>query len=122
MKRTLFVTAALAAVFFFSTNTVRAQQDEPVAGGYAPASRSSKEIRKAAGRAVAIRAKQSGTAITLVKIEKAEVQVVAGMNYRLCMRVREGGRGTKTVTAVLFRSLRGGYSLSRWRAGGCREL
>ena len=51
-----------------------------------------------------------------------EIQVVAGLNYRICMRVREGRRAVRTATAVVYRDLRKRMSLTRWKNGACTDL
>ena len=101
---------------------VAAQTDEPITGGYGTASVTDKEVRKAAAFAVTTRAKRTGKAVTLVSIRKAEIQVVAGLNYRICMRVREGRRAVRTATAVVYRDLRKRMSLTRWKNGACTDL
>lgn len=104
---------------FASGSRVSAQE---MAGGYGDASVADKDVRKAANFAVNTRSRSTGKMLTLVRIVKAEVQVVAGLNYRVCMTVREGRKRAKTVTAVVYKDLRNRRSLSRWKAGGCSEL
>ncbi len=122
-KQLLFCFFVLAMIFGVSAafTKVAAQNDEPIAGGYATASVTDKEVRKATAFAVSARAKRTGKAITLVNIRKAGVQVVAGLNYRVCMRVRDG-RQTRTATAVVYRDLRKRMSLTRWKNGACTDL
>lgn len=95
---------------------------EEITGGYGDASVLDKDVRKAANVAIASRSRSTGKTLTLVRIVKAEVQVVAGLNYRVCMTVREGRKRSKTVTAVVYKDLRNRRTLSRWKAGGCSEL
>ena len=123
-KQLLFCFFVLAMIFGVSAafTKVAAQNDEPIAGGYATASVTDKEVRKATAFAVSARAKRTGKAITLVNIRKAGVQVVAGLNYRVCMSVREGRKRAKTVTAVVYKDLRNRRSLTNWKTGGCSEL
>jgi hypothetical protein len=75
--------------------------------------------------AVAIR-KYSAThrrdRVTLVKILKAEQQVVAGMNYRLCMTVKNQRGLRRTVTAVVYETPNGFMRSTSWSTGGCKEL
>ena len=104
----------------FAAETRVSAQD--ITGGYGDASVTDKEVKAAA--AFAIRARSSSTRknIRLVRILKAEVQVVAGLNYRVCMTVGEGQKRAKTVTAVVYKNLQNRRSLSRWKTGGCSEL
>ena len=123
-KQFLFCSFVLAMIFGVSAafTKVAAQTDEPISGGYGTASVTDKEVRKAAAFAVTTRAKRTGKAVTLVSIRKAEIQVVAGLNYRICMRVREGRRAVRTATAVVYRDLRKRMSLTRWKNGACTDL
>lgn len=104
---------------FAAESRVSAQE---MTGGYGDASVLDKDVRKAANVAIASRSRSPGKTLTLVKIVKAEVQVVAGLNYRVCMTVREGSKRAKTVTAVVYKDLKNRRSLSRWKTGGCSEL
>ena len=65
--------------------------------------------------------KQSGrlhARISLVSIKRSEVQVVAGLNYRICMTVRIN-RKAKNVTVVVYKDLKQKYSLTSWTPGDC---
>lgn len=104
---------------FAAESRVSAQE---MTGGYGDASVLDKDVRKAANVAIASRSRSTGKTLTLVRIVKAEVQVVAGLNYRVCMSVREGRKRAKTVTAVVYKDLRNRRSLTNWKTGGCSEL
>ena len=67
-------------------------QDIPMPGGYRVSSTTDPEVVAAAKFAVAEAGRREGRAVTLVSIERAEKQVVAGMNYRLQLKVRSGGQ------------------------------
>lgn len=103
-------------VFAFSSG-VRAQE-HPFVGGYGSISAKSAEAQSAAKFAVSVRARRTGKRIVLWKVLKAEQQVVAGMNYRVCMRVFENGKA-RTVTAVVYKNLHRKWSLTSWRVRGC---
>jgi len=123
-KQLLTYSFVLAIIFGISASftKVSAQTDEPIAGGYATASVTDKQVRKAGAFAVTARSKRVGKTVSLISIRKAEVQVVAGLNYRVCMRVREGGGAVRTATAVVYRDLRKRMSLTRWKNGACTDL
>lgn len=123
MKSKLFFGIALAAIMVIanSAQTARAQE-EPIAGGYGTASVSRKDVKRAANFAVKSRNASTHKGFSLVSIRNAEIQVVAGLNYRVCLLVRDGRGRMSTVTAVVFKSLRARLSLSRWRSGGCTDL
>lgn len=52
-------------------------------------------------------------AITLVEILSAQQQVVAGMNYRLRLKVKVDGT-EKEAEAVVWRKLSGEHQLTSW--------
>ncbi|HVG20968.1 MAG TPA: cystatin domain-containing protein [Blastocatellia bacterium] len=114
MKKS-YMAACLAAALMMvlgGTSAVSAQQ-VPIAGGYADAPSSDPEVVAAAGYAVRAQARRQGARISLVSIERAEAQVVAGLNYRLRLRVKVSGR-PRDVTAVVYKNLRRRYSLTSW--------
>ncbi len=110
------------AIFVFGLSASESRVSAQIPGGYAKTSVKSKDARAAA--AFAIKA-QSGVEVkkyVLVKILKAEVQVVAGLNHRVCLLVREGKNQSKSVTAVVYKNLQNVRSLTVWEGGGCKEL
>ena len=111
---TALATAALCLVFHTAAAGARGQ-NTPVVGGYAEASAQDPEVLKAARFAVREEGRRLGRALTLLVVRRAETQVVAGLNYRLRLSVGYGGRA-REVSAVVYRSLRGAYSLSGWEA------
>jgi hypothetical protein len=104
-----------------SQSRVSAQADQ-IVGGYGDISATSKDAKSAAAFAITKQAAKSGKKLTLVKITKAEQQVVAGINYRVCMMVREGRRKAYSVTAVVYQNLKNRRSLSNWKKGECSDL
>jgi hypothetical protein len=92
-----------------------AQQDQ-IAGGYAETSNNDAEALAAARFAVRKEAQKLHTRVSLRSIKRAEVQVVAGLNYRLCMTVRIK-REIQEVTTVVYKNLKQTYSLTSWAAG-----
>jgi cystatin-C len=120
-KKIIFCSFVALFVFgIFAAESGVSAQD--IAGGYGDASVTDKDVRSAANFAIKSRSRSTGKTLTLVKIVKAEVQVVAGLNYRVCMTVREGRKAAKTITAVVYKDLQNRRSLSRWKVGGCSEL
>ena len=89
-------------------------------GGYADTSISDPEAVAAARFAIRTEKSKLRTRITLVSIRRAEVQVVAGLNYRLCINVKIKGR-TRNVNVVVYKNLKQKYSLTSWVAGACKE-
>jgi TRAP-type C4-dicarboxylate transport system substrate-binding protein len=89
-----------------------------VTGGYGPVAKSDPQVRAAAKFAIAAECKRTKRTITLISTSKAAQQVVAGMNYKVCLKVRDGGQ-VRTATAVVYRTLQGGRSLTSWDWGTC---
>ena len=87
-------------------------------GGYAAVSRNNAQVRAAATFAVATQSERGHQPLTLISVRKAGQQVVAGMNYKVCLQVRDGQR-VRTATAVVYRNLQGQRSFTSWDWGGC---
>lgn len=90
-----------------------AMADKPLPGGSTRASTSDEKVKLAAQRAVAAQAKKSGLPLTLVSIEDASRQVVAGVNYHLRLSVMKGDR-PQFANAVVWGKLDGSYELTAW--------
>jgi hypothetical protein len=121
MKLTIFRTLLVLA-FAVAGFTAAHAQTEPMAGGYSNISNGSREARSAA--AVAIRKHNSihrRDNVRLVKIQKAEEQVVAGMNYRVCMVVKNNRGVRRTVTALIWQRPGRAMKATDWVAG-CKEI
>ncbi len=81
-------------------------------GGYAAASVGDENVVAAAQFAVSEESKK-GNLLTLVSVDAAETQVVAGMNYRLRLTVKDSGNSRK-AEAVVYRNLEPNLSLTSW--------
>jgi hypothetical protein len=86
----------------------------PMPGSYQAATRIGPEEREAANVAVRERALQERARLRLVAIERADRQVVAGLNYRLRLRVELGGQ-PRVAEAVVYRDLQGQHRLTSWQ-------
>lgn len=95
-------------------------QQPPIVGGYADTSNSDPEAVAAARFAIKTEKQKLHAGMSLLAIKHAEVQVVAGLNYRLCMRVKIKGK-TRNVTVVVYKNLKQKYSLTSWVADGCKK-
>jgi Aspartic acid proteinase inhibitor/Sporulation and spore germination len=109
--------ASLCVVIVNAAAVASARQTPPLAGGYGDARVSERGVLEAARFAVREEGRREGRRVSLVAVRRAETQVVAGLNYRLRLSVRAGGR-TRDATAVVYRNLKGVYSLTSWDAGG----
>jgi hypothetical protein len=114
---TALTAAALCTAFVNASAGARARQTPPLAGGYGDARVSEPQVLEAARFAVREEGRREGRRVSLVAVRRAEQQVVAGLNYRLRLSVRAGGRA-RDVTAVVYRNLKGVYSLAGWEAAG----
>lgn len=121
--RLVFLTAAI--LIAFGAASVCNAQDDDEAGGYVPARVNDTNVVAAANFAVRERGRNSGTTVRLVEISSAKQQVVAGMNYELCMEVGvKSGQGQESVyfvTAVVYQDLKKVFSLTSWTKSNCDD-
>lgn len=117
--RSMAASVVLGIAFFCGARGVMAQS-KPVAGGYAQASVRAPEVVAAARFAVREQGSKEGSLFWLDLIKGAEVQVVAGLNYKLSLVVLGIDKNIKPryVTVVVYKNLKGEYSLSSWEVGG----
>jgi len=88
-------------------------------GGYKKVPVSDAGVVAAADFAIEAQGEKANAGIELLSIEQAELQTVAGMNYKLCLEVNitDGSADEpydQFVTAVVFYSLQKEYSLKSW--------
>ncbi len=103
MKRTkivFLVTLCVIALCAFAVVCMK----EPIAGGYADASVTDNDVIQAAQFAISSqsRAMEQPGKLQLLKILRAEQQVVAGTNYRLTFSVMEAGDRQRTAEAIVW--------------------
>ncbi len=89
-------------------------------GGYKSIDAADAGAAAAADFAVTAQAEKLEIEIELVSIEKAESQVVAGTNYRLCLTVATS-EGEYTAKVVVHRDLKGNHKLTSWDEDECAE-
>ena len=115
MKNNLMKTAALLAALVGAA-VCPAQQ---MVCNYRAAAKTDKTVVGAANFAVKARGEAQKTpALKLVAVERAERQVVAGTNYRLCLSVKSGSANAQ-ATAVVYQNLQNQFELSEWTNGNC---
>jgi hypothetical protein len=102
MLRAVIVVSLLVGFF-----RIQAQ----VVGGYSATSLKDKEVVAAAKFAITEQSKSEK--VKLVKLEKAERQVVAGMNYKLLLKVQSEGKA-RQAEVVVWRKLSKEYALTSW--------
>ncbi len=123
--RTFLMIAVIGIIFGCAANTF-AQIPEPMVGGYRTIDASDKAVVAAADFAVKKQAKTRKAVINLVAVNSAMQQVVAGMNYQMCLSVEVADRKMKktvpqTVQTVVFRDLKGKYKLTSWAIAACTD-
>jgi hypothetical protein len=117
MKKSLLMVILFVAFTALSGSVFSAlAQQPPIVGNYREASKTDRDVVSAARFAVKSEKRRQGGHVSLVSIERAEKQVVAGLNYRLCLKVKMKGK-TEDVTAVVYKNLKQKYSLTSWDAG-----
>jgi hypothetical protein len=107
------------------------QEEGPMVGGYKKVATDDPEVVAAAEFAVSARKEKQGGPLSLVSIKRAERQVVAGMNYSLCLEVKaadetDADAETQEVRVVVWNKLtrRGEkkkYELTSWKEANCGE-
>jgi hypothetical protein len=131
MKKSLLMLLIAFGVFLGCGILGRAQeQRKPIMlGGYREIATDDAEAQAAAEFAVGAQGEKQETTIKLVSIEKAESQVVAGTNYRLCLKVevtdKDNNETTQEVKVVVFKHLPVHqppvYELTSWNEEECGE-
>ena len=95
-------------------------------GGYREIDKADEGAVAAADVAVKAESAKKEMTYKLVSIEHAETQVVAGINYRLCLKVGYHKQDddvdtTEFVRVVVYRNLQNQYSLTSWTEENCGE-
>jgi hypothetical protein len=127
----LRMTLVTLGILFGCVSVSFGQNDGEVimVGGYRTVASDDKEAVSAARFAIRAQKRRKGGPLSLVSIERAERQTVAGTNYKLCLQVKaadEMGNGVeiKDVEVVVFEPLpvHGGkkkYGLTSWKEEDC---
>jgi len=97
------------------TLTIR---NSSVPGGYSGTTANDPDVKAAAEFAVAEQGRKEGGDLSLLEIAQAQKQLVAGMNYKMCLKVKSGGT-TRTAMAVVYKNLQQQYSLTSFKWGDC---
>ncbi len=84
---------------------------QPILGGFSPVAPTDADALAAAKFAVA----KHDAKLTFQAIEKAEHQVVAGMNYRMTLRVLDAGKARQATAVVWHKLGNAGHELTTWK-------
>jgi len=125
MNKKLTAATVISVLLAFG-NTIEVFTQQPqatVAGGYKITSTLDSEVTAAAKFAVSRENRKHSGRSSLVSVEHAETQAVAGTNYRLCLRIKKSGKKPheEEVIAVVYQDLRQRYSLASWKVESCRK-
>ena len=124
MKKSFRVLTCLFVLSIaFGSVIVGLAQNRPILGGYKAAPTDDPEVQAAAEFAVGEQGEKDGITIKVYSIEKAERQVVAGTNFRLCLKVVKGEDEDEAsdVKVLVFKSLQKEYQLKSWEEVECSE-
>jgi len=105
---------AMTSAAGMASGALGAAPAPPMPGAYQLATSIGPDERAAATVAIRERALQERKALRLVAIERVDRQVVAGLNFRLRLRVELGGQ-LRTAEAVVYRNLQGQHQLTSWQ-------
>jgi predicted nuclease of restriction endonuclease-like (RecB) superfamily len=118
MEMKYFLTCMAAFVLVAVAFPVTGLTQESVPGGYATTSVTNREVVAAAAFAIKAQEKAGGetASLKLVEILGAESQVVAGVNYRLQLKVKLNGKERAAEAIVWWQAWRkpGPYQLTSW--------
>ena len=112
----LWIIAVLIVVLSAPLSSIPAMAEPGMPGGWSTVTTDDPQVKAAGDQAVSAQAKATGESLKLLSIEAASRQVVAGLNYRLGLRVSRNGRQT-TATAMVWAKLDGSYQLTDWSWG-----
>lgn len=121
--------AALVFILMTCATSAFGQNRPPNVGGYKSANVDDADVKAAAELAVKAKAAELKQKLVLQTIAKAERQVVAGTNYRMCIEVyapplKDGEDGvTVWAKVVYYRAAPGAGTskLTSWEESDCNE-
>ncbi len=115
LPRLILLAPALLMAATTACAQTPAEEPLPIVGGYQKASIDDADIKAAADFAVSAAPKK----VKLDEIVSARQQIVAGVNYSLCLSVKPDKigllTGGKFVAARVFRDLNQNYQLTSWQ-------
>jgi copper homeostasis protein (lipoprotein) len=101
-----------------SLNFTLTRRNSSVPGGYSAIKVIDPDVKAAAEFALGEQSRRDGVHLSLMEIVQAQKQVVAGLNYKICLRARSGST-TRTAVAVIYKNLQQQYSLTSFQWGKC---
>ena len=125
MKNNLRINSLLFALAFamFGAAQTFGQNTVPMPGGYQKIEATDASAIAAANFAVKVEAKKRKAKIKIVSVNEAERQVVAGTNFRLCLKIELTEKNKNTISqivqTVVFQNLKQKMSLTSWAKSDC---
>ncbi len=118
---------AVCGIIFGCAANSFAQADVPMVGGYAKVDAADRAVIAAANFAVKAQAKKQKSVVKFIAVNNAARQVVAGMNYQICLSVETTDRKTKTavpqiVQAFVYQNLKSKLELISWTVAACADV
>ncbi len=114
----LFISLLIAFAIVGTSHVVNGDQrnggEKTMPGGWSSVSVDDSRVAAAAKHAVSAHAAEANEKLNLLTIQDAHQQVVAGMNYRLTLRVERDGK-EQSASAVVWVKLDGTYKLTEWK-------
>jgi len=109
----------IIAGLFFLTGASFDVSARQIVGNYRKIMKTDAGVLSAAKFAVKQEKRKKGNRrLSLASIERAESQVVAGRNYKICMKVINNGK-IEDVTAVVYLNPQNKLALTSWEKGTC---
>lgn len=113
----------LFATGILTVCAITAAAQRPVLGGYKKAAVDNEAVVAAADYAAQAQGEKAEIAIEVVEIVAAETQVVAGTNYKMCLKVSSAGEDEEAaeyfVMAIVNMDLKKNYKLMSWTDSDC---
>jgi hypothetical protein len=121
MKRNMKLAFALALMGVIFGCAASAQAQPPRTGGYREVAKTDAGALAAADFAITAQSAKTGNTFELLDLVKAERQVVAGSNYKLCIQVSADGDEAFYVLAVVYVDLKKNSKLTSWADSDCGD-
>lgn len=107
-------------------NFAQTEPPEQMVGNYRNVPVTESRVISAANYAVKTQAKKQKAKIKLIAISKAEKQVVAGLNFSLCLQIETTGKNRKTavpqtIQTIVFLDLKQKFRLTSWAIAACTD-
>ena len=123
MKRSVSLIAILSIALLALTGVMVSAQRT---GGYREIDKADEGAEAAAEFAVKAESEKKEMTYKLVSVQHAESQTVAGINYRLCLKIgyhkqNDDVDTTEFVRVVVYRNLQNQYSLTSWTEENCGD-